>query len=455
MAQGGVDVGVDVMPCSYGHTGTRIVRDGVQRMGGREKQRWRCTSPEGEHHRFLGPLSRTRTVDGTCEECENHLHAHQGPQAPAEFEYLVKEIASALVDLGRGATYTDAAKRVRAQANYGKTAKYREVINGQTVADWMADFVPVVSKRWAPSKWPAVLVLDSISFRWTDNSTTPKSNLMLYSVLAAFGYDKDGKNGRLWKLEASPSGDAASWADFLGSLPGKPESIVCDQDKAIAGGIELHWGQWAAVNLVHHCEFHLSARATSRMNSDKLDPKDPARQLFHGALKSRERWDAFEAEVRGRPKLLNTNSWLDLNATRLRVQTHSRENIPPVYSNSAVEQPLRDFRSALESRVYSFRNRGRLNNLLELMRLAHQKVDRVSGYSTDIRTYLEAQNGRPKRAYREAYDPQFDDAGTQQFNSLWGIPAQVAIREAQAQRAAAREQARASYHRDGGESTGA
>ena len=426
------------MPCSGGHTGTRIVRDGIQRMGGREKQRWRCISPEGVHHRFLGPLSRTRTVDGTCEECENHLHAHQGPQAPAEFEYLVKEIAGALVDLGRGSTYTDAAKRVRAQANYGKTAKYREVINGQTVAEWMADFVPVVAQRWQPTEWPAVLVLDSISFRWTDHSTTPKSNLMLYSILAAYGYDKDGKNGRLWKLEATPSGDAASWAAFLGSLPGKPESIVCDQDKAISGGIEKHWGQWAAANLVHHCEYHLSARGTSRMNSDKLDREDPARELFHGALKSRERWDTFEAEVRSRPEMLNSNNWLDLNAIKLRVQTFTRENIPPVFSNSAVEQPLRDFRSALESRVYSFRNRARLNNLLELMRLSYQKVDRVAGYSTDIRSYLEAHNGRPKRSYREAYDPQFDGAGTQQFNSLWSIPAQIAIREAQTIRRASK-----------------
>ena len=136
--------------------------------------------------------------------------------------------------------------------------------------------------------------------------------------------------------------------------------------------------------------------------------------------------------MRSRPELLNSNNWLDLNVIKLRVQTFTRKNIPPVYSNSAVEQPLRDFRSALESRVYSFRNRARLNNLLELMRLPYQKVDRVAGYSTDIRRYLEAHNGRPKRTYREAYDPQFDGAGTQQFNSLWDVSAQIAIREARA-----------------------
>ncbi len=128
----------------------------------------------------------------------------------------------------------------------------------------MADFVPVVAQRCKPNERPAVLVLDSISFRWTDHSATPKSNLMPYSILAAYGYGKDGKNGQFWKLEATPSGDAESWA----------------------------------VNLVHHREYRLSARGTSRMNSDKLDRADPARELFHCALKSRERWDASAAPWR-------------------------------------------------------------------------------------------------------------------------------------------------------------
>ena len=85
-------------------------------------------------------------------ECENHLCADQGSQAPAEFEYLVDEIAGALVDLGSRSRRTDAAERVRAQAIYGKTVQCRELINGQTVADWIRDFVPVVSQRWKPTE---------------------------------------------------------------------------------------------------------------------------------------------------------------------------------------------------------------------------------------------------------------------------------------------------------------
>ena len=201
-------------------------------------------------------MNRTRATDETCVECENHIAPHQGPVAPAEFEYLVREIAGALVDLGRGQTYTDAAKSVRARANIGKTTKWRDVINGQTVAEWMADFVPAVATLHQPTEWPAVLVLDSSTFHWPDPLTG--KTLALYCIFAAYGYDKDGANGRLWKFEAVPTGDGEAWAEFLRSLPVKPESIVCDQDKAIISGINIRWGEWAAVNLVHHCEHHLS-----------------------------------------------------------------------------------------------------------------------------------------------------------------------------------------------------
>ena len=112
----------DVMVCPRAHKHVRIVRDGIQRAGGRSKQRWRCTRPDGSCRRFLGVVSRTRALDDTCIECENHIAPHEGPAAPAESEYLIREIANALIEVGHGATYTDAAKRVRMRANVGKTA---------------------------------------------------------------------------------------------------------------------------------------------------------------------------------------------------------------------------------------------------------------------------------------------------------------------------------------------
>jgi hypothetical protein len=144
----------DVMVCPRVHQDGRIVRDGIQRAGGRSKQRWRCTRPDGSFHRFLSVVSRTRAADETCSECENHIAPHEGPAAPAEFEYLIREIANALIEVGHGATYTDVAKRVRMRANVGKTASIRGVSKGQTVADWMTDFVPIVAASHQEAEWP-------------------------------------------------------------------------------------------------------------------------------------------------------------------------------------------------------------------------------------------------------------------------------------------------------------
>jgi hypothetical protein len=195
----------DVPVCPRGHPEGRVVRDGIQKDGGRPRQGSRCILPGGSYHRFLGVVSRTRATLETCVECENHLAPQEGPAAPAQFEYLIREIAGALVDVGRGTTYTHAARRVRMQATVNTPGKLpRHVKNGQTVAEWVADFAPVVSAPHAPTMWPKVLVLDSTMFWWhatgENNRKTP-----LYSILAAYGYDENGRNGRLWRLEAHPT----------------------------------------------------------------------------------------------------------------------------------------------------------------------------------------------------------------------------------------------------------
>ncbi|MES2094253.1 MAG: hypothetical protein V4531_10645 [Actinomycetota bacterium] len=92
-------------------------------------------------------------TDATCVEGENHIAVHQGPVALTEFDCLVREIAGALVDVdidfGRGQTYTNAPKWVRARANIGKNSNWSDAINGQTVAEWMAHFVPAVAIRYS------------------------------------------------------------------------------------------------------------------------------------------------------------------------------------------------------------------------------------------------------------------------------------------------------------------
>ena len=109
------------------------------------------------------------------------------------------------------------------------------------MAEWMADFTPVFSAPHAQSRWPEVLVLDSVPFWWRGIGEI-KTKTPLYSILAAYGHDANGQNGKLWKLEANPTQTVRGWEEFLAQLPGDPVSINADEDLAIRGAIIARWG---------------------------------------------------------------------------------------------------------------------------------------------------------------------------------------------------------------------
>ena len=102
--------------CPRGHESAKVVRDGAQKRGGRERQRYRCVLADGSYHRFVGAVSHTRGDGKHCDECDRPLTVDGGPVAPWRSRYLVKEVAAALWAIAGGASYTDAALRVRRRA---------------------------------------------------------------------------------------------------------------------------------------------------------------------------------------------------------------------------------------------------------------------------------------------------------------------------------------------------
>lgn len=289
----------------------------------------------------------------------------------------------------------------------------REVKNGQTVAEWMADFVPVVAAPYAQNRWPEVLVLDSLPFWWRGVGDI-KTKKPLYSILAAYGYDQDRTNGRLWRLEAHPTQTVAAWCEFFSHLPGEPMSIVADEDLAIRGAIVARWGADFWKERYHSCEYHLRAGASLVLGG--LTDASDLRSLFRPALTSKEAWDAFEIAVE-ESRQLSMKTWMHIHREQIRRQTVRRSTIPPVYANGALENVLNRVRATLEDRAFSYRNRARLNLLLELIRLSQLRADNASDYATTIRAHLIKHAIHPKRTYREICDHQSAD-GTA-ANSLW------------------------------------
>ena len=337
---------------------------------------------------------------GVCADCERPVQTYDGPTSPKNFDYLVKEVASALIDIGNGASYTEAAERVRAQA-WGAKRKWHRgsntVVDGGLVAEWLQQFGPVVAAEHQETAWPKTLVLDSTEFWHKDSWTGVRQQL--FCVLFAYGYPGDGTKPRMWKIAAAPRDTAAAWAEFLDALPGVPEVVVCDDDKAIAGGVRQKWG--GAVRL-HLCEHHLYMRARGAMKEDGIEGDHPIHALLNDAFRGPGQWEAFEAVAHAlaAPHLVK---WLDDKTPRLAEQLAHRGETT-VYSNGAIEAPIQTVREAIERRAWCFRNRQRMDLLLELMRLRLNKVHSVEAYMAAIRRHIEETDGHPANARRQ-WDP--------------------------------------------------
>ncbi|MFO8076721.1 MAG: hypothetical protein R6T85_11460 [Egibacteraceae bacterium] len=388
-----------------------MVRDGVQRRGGRERQRFRCVAPDGSFHRFLGPSTRTRATENHCEECDNDIAAHQGPASPWRFEYLVREVSEALVALGRGMSYTDAARRARQAANRGREKPARQPTNGQTVAEWVADFVPVVAAPHTETAWPdQTLVLDATEFQWTNPRTG--TSQQLFAVLAAWGYPSEGEP-RLWRLAASPRDDGAAWQRFLAELPGTPQSVVSDRDYAIVGAVQRHWNNQVPGHLSEH---HLWAKGLQALRRDGAARySSTLNDLLGDALRSNAGWNAFRDLVLGDPALPSTQRWVRHWDKRLQAQTARRDQLPEHYSTGAIEAAIATTREVLERRAWTFRNLHRMNLLLELVRLRINRCDDPRAYASELRRHLTARNGAVPRRYRHITDPMRYDAQQQRY----------------------------------------
>ena len=346
---------------------------------------------------------------GVCDTCDNDVKVHEGPVVTARGLYEVREIAQALVEVGRGLTYTDAARRVRT-GYWGPdgTGRLHGDASGQTVADWVGQFAPVLGDEMDEKEWPETLVLDSTEFQWTNPRTgTPQQ---LFCVLAAWGYPAGDPKGRLWRVEARPTDRNTHWEAFLGALEGKPTSVVCDRDLAIIGGVQRRWGKSGKKAVpIHQCEHHLYINARKALGKDDISKfGHPTLEALKDAFKSPAGWEGFAAAVNADPSATNGQRWVKHWDRRMRVQTQRRSTLPPHYSTGALEPRIRDVRQMLERRRWTFRNRDRMNQLLGLARLRLNRQDDPRAYAAILRQHLDDNGGKPARSRRSLHDRRGD-----------------------------------------------
>lgn len=372
------------------HPDGHVVRNG--RYGDPPRQLWLCTpANSSSKHSFAGPLPQRVLPSGhTCGSCEADLAPHQGPRSPRAYSFPVREAAAALVAVGSGLTYTEAAQAARARAGRRPVAVG---LGAQLVGNWVEVLAPVVAAAHHEVAWPETIVCDSTSFFVTNTRTGYRS--LAFNVLAVWGYPAGRRKGRLWALSASHQATNVEWSELLERLPGTPRLVVADHDRAIHAAVANHWPlnglpprNWSPVQsepFVKWCEHHLHELARGHLRTYGRDQDRTARQLLHEAFRSPHGWDAFRAYA---AQLVQLDHWCSGAESWVRPQASRRTQLPDHHANGAVEQSLQQVIALIGRRAYSFRNRHRTNQLLELARLRINGVADEVTYAAAIRDHL-------------------------------------------------------------------
>jgi hypothetical protein len=177
-----------------GHAGSSVVRNGFG--GSSAGQRYRCERADGSRHTFTLPT-------------EHDEEAPAGrPQAPPRsYRHDAAQIAAALVAIGRGASYRQAALSTSAGGSG----------NGQRVADWVRAFGPVVAAR-DPRPWPAQAAVGAFTFQ-------PQRNEDGLVVQLAVAAPTATARAHVFDV-AIASSRPGQWRAFYGRHPGRPEVLV-------------------------------------------------------------------------------------------------------------------------------------------------------------------------------------------------------------------------------------
>ena len=101
------------------------------------------------------------------ELCERDVEFHEGPHAARKYQFVARGVAQALVAVGAGSSYRDAAGVARERARRlrvdEESGELRFSRHGSPVCDWVEVFGPVVFEAHRPREWPASrsLLLDA------------------------------------------------------------------------------------------------------------------------------------------------------------------------------------------------------------------------------------------------------------------------------------------------------
>ena len=427
-----------------------MVRAGTYGRPGARRQLWWCR-PSGEPaHRFSERLPRA-LLDGeghSCPSCETTVASFEGPQHPRQYEYAARLVAETLVRVGSGTSYRHASRAARAAVGpavrkwAARSVKFGA--NGQLAGDWVAAFSPVVTGPvFEAESWPRVVALDEFGFLSTvsQGRRRAKSQAM-WTVWGAYAAQGHGP-GQLFRLGVSGKLNATAAADWLRSIPGRPEYVVCDGTKLWPKAVALAWPQVVdevtgevleETPKLMPCEYHLRQKMEEQLRASRLLPPRDAGQwraprqpqtvgrthlrvaaqqpddatqtvrlrdytdpdqhplviACRRAFWDVEKWDeTYQLALKWQALPLAT--WMVKHRWMREVLATRPLEVPR--SIGGLEAQLTRVRTLLRDRSRLFRNQVRTQRLLDLMTLHLRTEDQVDDYATRIREHLDANHG--------------------------------------------------------------
>ncbi len=373
----------------------------------RRRQRYRCYPP-GTSHSFVASVPRQGTPDNQCPACERPFGSpREGFQGPYEHRYTAREIAQALIAVGRGDSYGHTARTLRREhGRYRRRGLTRYLAPDATlVMDWVEVFAPVLERALLAQSWPAqglfqqqasrfpAVLVDDVPFHvraWKtrDGATrTPKqSGRRIFAILGAAYYV--GDRMRILRLHAVPTATSeARWMELLRIVPHQgypPPVVLSDEAVGLSGAIRRVWPDTTVQAL---CVYHLRAQL-ERILYDAGLTTPQRRAVFAGIRTAFQppvaNWDVWAARARALhiPRL---HAWLRRKEQKVRRQVGWA--YWPV-SSGALELALQKVKGMLDRRRWAYRNQKRMDRLLALIALHLNEQDSEVVYSQLIRDHL-------------------------------------------------------------------
>lgn len=340
-----------------------------------------------------------------CEECTTRLEPWEGQPAPRLYGFTAKQVAQALVLVARGASYRATAALIRRDAGreLGTVARRDRAgrplaapnQHGQLVSDWVEVFAPVIWASYAPTSWPAAVLLDEDEFRFCRPGAA--RGVLAFEVLAAIGYTRQGLPF-VAAIEAIPRCTVPAWQVFLSRLDGTPEVIVTDGGLArrAAGRLWPLPGGTQAPEL-RRCEWHLARNITQSLPRDvQHDHADPIHHLIAVAQLSGSGWQVLRDEIGSRAQAggyLAPANFVSANDTQVRQQIATRTLAGP-HSTGPLEQFFHHLDATIGDRAARLTNKTRADALLKLLAAQRNGWANETAWAQLIREHLLARSGR-------------------------------------------------------------